>query len=743
MAPITSPLKITNLEDGETIHQRCLLVTGTYGFEAAEGSYIHVTTKAANKSENFPEQTWPLAGGHFKAMVMLSPGLNRLEFAYICNDCIEHTVETNVNYWPLMQYPPLHLAIMVASDSPCLMDCPPNKAAGVSSAHSDLDAAIAKLRMTAYMWQAMTAEDLRQKGIGRRSFRLEEEWTADTVSREFTNARIGQTLAQDDAIRSTAKIHIIRSSKTVKEIRDENIAQQNERARTKGAVFDYFKEALTDAGGPFVPDAQPIVAGLILDSHYSKSKDLILGHAALGCHDQRGISLGIFGSHLTYSWPRFLEEVTSCLTDTRKPGEKVGNDNGQCTTLWEACAIGQGAHMHEVGHAFGSPHRPGIMERGYAQDWVKNFVSQTAYSRYLKQEGVVVDPENTPNNARWDLADALSFRMLPHFRLPTDPILPETTRKARPDVSITHNDEGGPAILHINSPSGIARITFNNTEHSQPEEWLNNAPTTMQFTESELDERFTRTSPLALRILASNGRETTTANVWKLLASKSFIRIPGSSIVLRKHLAYTSSDSSDRYRPRDPYEWAQLLRERGADGKLHRAVSIDLRVGCLWDGGVVKYADGHVSHWGPMRTYGSTHHFGGHASEKIRLPEGVEITSIQVNPDDGVRVHLSNGDSKGELNTEDESEIIEVKPAQDEIVVGFFGKSRRDGGFNGVCEFGLITVKREVGWDGLPDEVFGLVEVRNTAGLEDGEQDDAQTDDDEDEDEDEDEDMQD
>ncbi|EMD88431.1 hypothetical protein COCC4DRAFT_205340 [Bipolaris maydis ATCC 48331] len=716
MAPITSSLQITNLEDGETIHQRCLLVAGTYGFEAAEGSYIHVTTKAANKSENFPEQTWPLAGGHFKALVMLSPGLNRLEFAYICNDCIEHTVETNVNYWPLMQYPPLHLAIMVASDSPCLIDCPPNKAAGVSSAHSDLDAAIAKLRMTAYMWQAMTAEDMRKQGIGRRSFRLEEEWIVDTVSREFTNARISQTLAQDDAVRSTAKIHVIRSSKTVREIRNENIAQQNGRARNKNALFDYFKEALLEAGGPFVPDAQPVVAGLILDSQYSMSKGLILGHAALGCHDPRGISLGMFGSHLTYSWPRFLEEVTSCLTDTRKPGEKVGNDNGQCTTLWEACAIGQGAHMHEVGHAFGSPHRPGIMERGYAQDWVKNFVSQTAYSRYLKQEGTVVDPENTPNNARWDLADALSFRNLSHFRLPTDPILNETARKAKPDVSVTHEEEeGGLAILHINSYSGIARITFNNTEHEQPAEWLDNAPTSMQFTESELNQRFDRTKPLPLRILASNGRETSTANVWKLVANKSFIRIPGSNIILRKHLAYSSADSSSHF------EWAQLLRERGADGHIHRAVSIDLRVGCLWDGGVVKYADGHVSHWGPMRTYGSRHRFGGHASQKIRLPESVEITSVQVNPDDGVRVHLSNGQSKGELNAQSDTQLVEVKPAADEIVVGFFGKSRRNDGFNGVCEFGLICVKREVGWEGLPEAVFALDQVRNTAGLEDAE----------------------
>jgi hypothetical protein len=145
---------------------------------------------------------------------MLSPGLNILDFAYVYNDCLEHTIEINVNYWPLLQYPPLHLAIMVAADSPCIIDCPPSKAAGISSAHSDLDAAIAKFRMTAYMWQAMTAEDMRLQGAGRRSFRLDEEWAADTISRDFLNARVDGALDSEGAMRSTAKINIIRSSKT-------------------------------------------------------------------------------------------------------------------------------------------------------------------------------------------------------------------------------------------------------------------------------------------------------------------------------------------------------------------------------------------------------------------------------------------------------------------------------------------------------------------------------------------------
>ena len=180
------------------------------------------------------------------------------------------------------------------------------------------------------MWQAMTSEDLRLKGVGRRTFRLDEEWAADTVSRDFVNSHHDDSLADDHAMRATAKVHVIRSERTTQEIRNANIAQQNPSARRKNDLFDYFLDALKEAGGPFTSSAHPVVAGLILDSHYNMKQKLITGHAALGMHNSASVSLGMIGSHLTYSWPRFLEEVTSCLTDTRKPGDKVGNDCEEC-----------------------------------------------------------------------------------------------------------------------------------------------------------------------------------------------------------------------------------------------------------------------------------------------------------------------------------------------------------------------------------------------------------------------------
>ena len=93
--------------------------------------------------------------------------------------------------------------------------------------------------MTAYMWQALTAEDMRSKGPGRRSFQFDEEWAIDTLSRDFLQAKYDDSLESESVMQSTAKIHIIRSSRTTGELRDAQITQQNPSARCKNDPFDY------------------------------------------------------------------------------------------------------------------------------------------------------------------------------------------------------------------------------------------------------------------------------------------------------------------------------------------------------------------------------------------------------------------------------------------------------------------------------------------------------------------------
>ncbi|GKT44356.1 putative zinc metalloproteinase [Colletotrichum spaethianum] len=668
-------------------------------------------------SVTFPTQSWPIADNRVKIIAMLSPGRNTLTITRFSGTC-KVVRELNLTYIPLTQSPPLHLAIMVAKDSPLLIDCPPAKHGRVSSAHSSLDAAIAKLRMSAYMWQALTAEDMRMKGLGRRSFRLEEEWTADTTSREFLNGLHEAALFESGAMRASAKVHVIRSDMTTAQIRDADVAQQNESARSRDKLFDYFLDSLAAHGLPFDSSSHPVVAGMILDSHFSVSKKLILGHAALGCHNSTGVSLGMMGSHLAYSWPRFLEEVTDCLLDVRAPGASVGNDNGECGTFWEACSVGQGAFLHEVGHAFGAPHTTGIMSRGYSRHWPRNFLAKTAYSQSNQQEGLSVVDDDTENDARWDLRDALSFRSLDHFWLPGDARLSIAARSSAPAVSPV-NIGADDAGLEISCAAGVARIDFN--EEAEPQPSVATPSDKAYYSLKDLEDRFSREEGLKISVVGMNGKTKTVRDAWRLFTSATYIHVPGSDVLLQKRsvmskdLEESDDDDGEKF-----WTWATLLTRRKEDGTVVHASSVDVRTGCILDGAYVHFHDGmrincgpRVSKWG-----GHEHHFGGHASEEVRIPKGQEIVKIEVSREDdvlrGMKIHLSNGESGGALSGGgDDPETLSLEPQADERIVGFFGRSWWGNCFDGLVEFGIITAPKHFV---LPNVVYGMLELQNTDG---------------------------
>ncbi|UQC90097.1 metallopeptidase [Colletotrichum lupini] len=714
----TMSLRFNNFTDGETVHQRCVIIKGTY----TPGSNVcdDFATVEANDSTNttFPTQTWPIADNRIKIIALLSPGLNTLT---ITRTSGTQTIanELNLTYIPLLQSPPLHLAVMVAKDSPLLIDCPPLKHGASSTAHASLDAAIAKLRMSAYMWQALTAEDMRLKGLGRRSFRLEEEWAADTTSREFLNGLHEAALFDSGAMRSTAKVHIIRSERTTAEIRDAEVAQQNETAKSRDGLFDYFLDALAAQGSPFEASAHPVVAGMILDSHFSVSKKLILGHAALGCHNPTGVSLGMMGSHLTYSWPRFLEEVSDCLLDTRAPGQTVGDDNGECGTFWEACSIGQGAFLHEVGHAFGAPHTTGIMARGYSGHWPRNFLVKTAYSQKVNKEGFVVVDGQTENDARWDLRDALSFRSLNHFWLPGDTRLSAVQRSSAPTVSLI-NIETDDVGVEIACAANLARMEFNDKAELLPS--VDCPAWKVSYTLKELEARYSRDESLKLYVLGMNGKTKTVRDLWRLFSSTTYVRIPGSDVLLRKRSVVTKDleESADDGEGEKFWSWATLLTRRKSAGSVVRANSVDVRTGCILDGAYVHFPDGDRVNCGPRinKWGGGEHTFGGHASEEVKIPKGAEIVKIEVSREEdtlrGMRIHLSDGSSGGALTGyEDVPETSTLEAQADECIVGFYGRSWWGSNFDGLVEFGIITAPKDFE---LPDVVYGMMELQNTEG---------------------------
>ncbi|KAH8174076.1 peptidase family protein [Sarocladium implicatum] len=711
MATIT----LDNLESHETVHQRVLLITGRCSDATANDDFIRFWVSDPEfVRTKFPEQRWPMCQGHFKALAVLEPGENVITFT-AGHDPFA-TLQVSVMYVPLLQTPPLHLAILVAKDSPLIIDCPPSKFGSLSTAHSSLDAAIAKLRVTAYMWQALTAEEMRSNGLGRRTFRLEEEWGRDTLSSAFISGKRLQT---------TAKVHLIRSSKTVDELRHHQLAQQNSKASRPDELHAIFTEALLEHGAPFLKEASPVVAGMILDSHYDAGAKLITAHAALGAHDPRGLSLGIFGSHLTYSWPRFMEEVPDCLLDTEAPGDRVGNDNGECVSMWEACSVGQGAFLHEVGHAFSAPHSSGIMMRGYSKDWPKCFLSKTADSRQEKDTGITPVTQSTPNECRWDIRDLLRFRNLAHFSRPSDEFLDDEV----PNVEI--RDDGDFLGIAVTSAAGVARISFNGVAEAKPT--LDSPIKSITWSLEEIEERFGSEKSLELEVVSLNGKQRTT-DVRKLFTNGNTIRIPGTSIRLAKKSV--TSNSSER----DDFAWMVMLKKRGRDGSLVSVKKIDIRVGAGFDGVVVHYKDGSSAPCGRRNGSHPDWDMGGHQAKKIAIPSGEGIEKVAVCKGDsgwdlnGMRIFLSGGKAMGALNKSYGSTVKVLVPEEGHRIVGFYGTS----GSYGMCkEFGIITASKN---QEIPQSAYEFLEAqshvqdksRNTRNVRDNQSDDSDTSEDED-----------
>lgn len=260
-------------------------------------------------------------------MVHLVPGPNTVTFKFApdSNGVNNEILHFHINYVPLLQNPPLSLVIFIGSDSPATFDVPPEK-----REQNTLGYAIEKLRTAGYMWQAFSAEQMYRNGMGKRTFRLEEAWLPDTVS------------CQDKGVmRNTAKVHVIRSKHTVAEIRDVRRAQQSEQHDENfESLFDFFLQDL-QANPPF--DKPCAVAGLILDSHWDVSKQLSLGHTALG-GGAGDTALGIFGSHLLHAWPTCIEDIVpSFMNNTKTDTRYVANDANESGEWWRAVNIGMGA----------------------------------------------------------------------------------------------------------------------------------------------------------------------------------------------------------------------------------------------------------------------------------------------------------------------------------------------------------------------------------------------------------------
>ncbi|ANB12511.1 putative metalloendopeptidase [Sugiyamaella lignohabitans] len=406
--------RFLNISSGETVHQRLFLTHGGAGpantqFDGSILIYHHLNS--------FPSQRFPVSDGIFKAIIHLEPGWNRVRFVYEGPGATggqEVSSVLELNYVPLLQDPPVHFCIVLGKDSKGEFDSPKYKR---DKEGNGLDLLVKKVRLAGYMMSCFTHEQMNRNGFGHRSFRLYEEFLPDTLS------------VRGKDCRTTAKIHIVRSEKTVAEIRDPNRAQQNPHGNDTGSLFGIALDALKAHGGPF-DSGHPVHAAVIFaDTHWDPQQKLVLGHAALG-GGSGDIRLAIFGSHACHSWPSSIEEIVPAfMDDTRTDTTQVANDSNQSGTSWEACNIGQGAFMHEIGHLLGCPHQPyGVMLRDYIT-WNRSFMTREAFCARTNSPGLhLALPKD---ECGWHRLDALRFRFHPGFRNPDE----EPVRQAsKPNV---------------------------------------------------------------------------------------------------------------------------------------------------------------------------------------------------------------------------------------------------------------------------------------------------------------------
>lgn len=417
------------------MHSKYLLIQGTVGDHATQK--VDGNISISHTDDSIPPTQWPVSEGYFKALVSLNAGKNflRLSFysprlANITSNNI-HASNLNITYVPQTNTPPLHLVILIGKDSPGTYDSAP---ARTEREGNGIELAIAKYRMAGYLWQSYTQEQMFRSNFGRRTFRFEEEWTPGTANLRDR---------RDDTMRSEARVHVIRSEKTVAEIRDMEVAQQNAKASRSGDLFSW---ASADIKKHFniKPGQKQYAAVLILDAHWDKASNTILGHAALGGGDGE-LGLAIFGSHALHSYPSCVEEVVPAFTDcTRTDTNCVANDCNESGSNWEAANIGIGAHLHEVGHLFGCPHQEsGIMLRDYVS-LNRSFITREAYSTRTGNKGGLVLQNDECN---WHKLDCLRFRIHPCFKLPNDPVV---HRDASVNVWPVENG------VFLWAPSGVA-----------------------------------------------------------------------------------------------------------------------------------------------------------------------------------------------------------------------------------------------------------------------------------------------
>ncbi|KAJ8128872.1 hypothetical protein O1611_g4761 [Lasiodiplodia mahajangana] len=389
--------RVTNVREKSTVYQKVLLVTGIIGQDPHPQIDGSVVVQRPDKA--FPPTIWQVYGARFKALIYLFPGPNTIWFEYRRpNSTSVHRSSILLYMFDPKNAPPLQLTILVAKDSPYgALDHPPI----ADEEENSLKVAVRKFRTAAYLWQSFTAEQMDKNGLGRRTFRFDEEWTNGTSHPRDP---------ENQAMRSEARVHIIRIDKTVAEIRSLEHDRKSELVEVVAAALrDYFR---------IMPGQKQYVATLMLDSRSDAKEKINIGSAAFGGQVGDDLHLAMFGSQCLQYYPSTICEVGAAFSDCSPTDLKIISEEANVAgSSWEAAVYGIGAQLHEVGHLLGSPlQATGIMAKEFVT-LNRAFVVREAYSTRTKSKGGPVEPKDEPT---WHRLDLLRYRFHPLFRNATD-----------------------------------------------------------------------------------------------------------------------------------------------------------------------------------------------------------------------------------------------------------------------------------------------------------------------------------